>query len=228
MVGMFAAQAIGCFGMAVLLVVAGRRLARLTWVATAGLASAAIVGYVVVRSVPMPDLEDRIGAWLDPAGIVALTVEVLLVGVCARGIPLLGTELRERVPARRPTKPAAAGLVGVALALGVLPLAAPAVSQAHGGDGEDASGFPSATQPDHQPSRQPEQALAPARRSFAQRDAQRVSTAAHADGDHASFDGWVVALLGRGHSSVLGYRGCAAVAPHRTGRRTGVSEAGAL
>lgn len=76
-------------------------------------------------------------------------------------------------PARRPTKTAAAGLVGVALALGVLPLAAPAVSQAHGGDGEDASGFPSATQPDHQPSRQPEQALAPARRSFV---AARCST----------------------------------------------------
>lgn len=198
MVGMFAAQAIGCLGMAVLLVVAGRRLARLTWVATAGLASAAIVGYVVVRSVPMPDLEDRIGAWLDPAGIVALTVEVLLVGVCARGIPLLGTELRERGQRSGRPRPPPPGWWEWRWPSACCPWPPRLSARLTVATGRTRA----ASLPRPSPTTSPAASLnrrsrRPAGRS-SQRDAQRVSTAAHADGDHASFDGWVVALLAVG------------------------------
>lgn len=49
------------------------------WAATAGLAAAVIVGFVVNRTVGMPGATDDIGNWGEPLGLASLVVEALVV-----------------------------------------------------------------------------------------------------------------------------------------------------
>ena len=53
------------------------------WAATAGLTAAVIAGYVINRTVGMPNATGDIGNWLEPIGLASLAVEgfVLLLAV---------------------------------------------------------------------------------------------------------------------------------------------------
>jgi hypothetical protein len=90
----------------VLLTVAGILLAVLlleddepwVWWATGGVAVAALLGYLLSRTVGLPQLHDDIGAWNDPLGTLAITCEALMLG-CALVRALLPT--RRRVAPRR-------------------------------------------------------------------------------------------------------------------------------
>jgi hypothetical protein len=70
----------------VLLTIAGLFLAVLltvrpeepVWVATGVVAVLALVGYVLSRTVGLPQIGDDVGAWGDPLGIVAVTCETLM------------------------------------------------------------------------------------------------------------------------------------------------------
>ena len=75
----------------VLLVVAGFYLAvrlvvdpdELVWAATGGVAALALLGYVLSRSVGLPQIGDDVGAWADPLGITAVSCEVLMIVAAA-------------------------------------------------------------------------------------------------------------------------------------------------
>ena len=85
----------------VLLTVAGILLAVLlldddepwVWWATGGVALAALAGYMLSRTVGLPQIRDDVGAWDDPLGTVAITCEGLMLG-CAL--------VRAALPVRRP------------------------------------------------------------------------------------------------------------------------------
>jgi MFS family permease len=78
---------------------AGRHVERA--LRAAGLLSAlTIIGYVLSRTVGLPQLEDDVGAWMDPAGIVSLLVEVTLVGLAVPALPLPELEVRREPHAR--------------------------------------------------------------------------------------------------------------------------------
>ena len=110
---------------AALLLLDGRR-APIAWRIALALSLGAIVGYLLSRSIGLPQLADHVGRWADPAGLAALTFEVASV--------LLATGAVARIPSDR-MAPAA-----FSLAVGVLGLAAVAAGAAHphgtGGHGE--------------------------------------------------------------------------------------------
>ena len=55
----------------------------------AGMLSAlTIVGYVLSRTVGLPQLEDHVGMWMDPVGIASLAAETTLVVLAVRALPL--------------------------------------------------------------------------------------------------------------------------------------------
>ncbi|MGW3658787.1 hypothetical protein ACWD6R_25295 [Streptomyces sp. NPDC005151] len=62
-----------------------RRHDRRVWLAAIVLAAAALLGYVVSRSIGLPGATDDIGNWLEPLGLASLFVEgvVVLLGVSA-------------------------------------------------------------------------------------------------------------------------------------------------
>lgn len=62
---------------AVLLLLA-RRPAVLGWVIALGVAVGPIVGYLVTRSIGLPNYTDDIGNWTEPLGLASLAVEGLL------------------------------------------------------------------------------------------------------------------------------------------------------
>ena len=51
----------------------------LVWLASAGMTIAAVLAYVLSRSIGLPQIGDDIGNWLDPLGLAALSVETLTV-----------------------------------------------------------------------------------------------------------------------------------------------------
>ncbi len=71
----------------VLLTIAGFYLAvrltldpdELVWTATGVVAVLALVGYVLSRTVGLPQIGDDVGAWGDPLGITAVTCEAVMV-----------------------------------------------------------------------------------------------------------------------------------------------------
>lgn len=56
-----------------------RRDDRRVWGATAGLAGAVLIGFVVNRTVGMPGAMDDIGNWLEPLGLASVFVEGVVV-----------------------------------------------------------------------------------------------------------------------------------------------------
>jgi hypothetical protein len=54
---------------------------RLSWVAAAGVAASALVGFVVNRTVGLPNAVDDIGNWTEPLGLASLFVEGVTVAV---------------------------------------------------------------------------------------------------------------------------------------------------
>jgi membrane protease YdiL (CAAX protease family) len=67
------------------------------WAVAGGLALSVIVGYVISRTIGLPNSADDIGNWLEPLGLASLFVEAGVVGVS--GLVLLD---RARVTAGRP------------------------------------------------------------------------------------------------------------------------------
>ena len=53
------------------------------WLLGILVAGGAFVMYVVSRTIGLPGLEDDVGEWFDPAGILALIVEALFIGLYA-------------------------------------------------------------------------------------------------------------------------------------------------
>lgn len=60
-----------------------RRRGRSVFLASAGLAAAVILGYVVNRTVGMPNATDDVGNWLEPLGLASLVVEAAVVWFAA-------------------------------------------------------------------------------------------------------------------------------------------------
>lgn len=71
----------------VLLAVAGFYLAirlavdpdELVWAATGAIAGLAVVGYVLSRTVGLPQIGDDVGAWGDPLGVTAVSCELVMI-----------------------------------------------------------------------------------------------------------------------------------------------------
>ena len=88
----------------VLLSITGVLLAQLlissddheVWIATGAVAALALLGYVLSRSVGLPQIHDEVGAWRDRLGLVAVTSEALMLG-CAAARMRISTRPR-RVP----------------------------------------------------------------------------------------------------------------------------------
>lgn len=53
--------------------------------ASAALAAAVLIGFIVNRTVGMPNAKDDIGNWSEPLGLASLFVEAITVWVTARG-----------------------------------------------------------------------------------------------------------------------------------------------
>jgi hypothetical protein len=78
--------AVAFFSLSLAAIVLGVLLNRLwwqpqLWVAAAVLAALPMVGFALSRAVPLPGLEDHVGQWLEPLGIVALVFEVCLLAL---------------------------------------------------------------------------------------------------------------------------------------------------
>ena len=87
---------IGAALIGVLLLASGRYL-RATWKATAVLSALTIAGYIVSRSVGLPQIPGHIGDWTEPAGIASLVYETAAIGL-AVGC-LAGASARRRAVA---------------------------------------------------------------------------------------------------------------------------------
>ncbi len=63
---------------------------RLSLLAAAGLAASAFAGYVVNRTVGLPNAMDDIGNWVEPIGLASLVVEGIVVVAATCGALLAG------------------------------------------------------------------------------------------------------------------------------------------
>ena len=62
------------------LLVTGRN-AALVWPLAGAVGALPLIGYVLSRSVGLPQLEDHVGDWLNPAGVASLVFEAVLVAI---------------------------------------------------------------------------------------------------------------------------------------------------
>jgi hypothetical protein len=79
MAALFEALIAACALLTPALLLARPPLLRYVWMAAGLLAAATIAGFVLSRTVGLPQLEDHVGRWSEPAGIVSLVVEAALV-----------------------------------------------------------------------------------------------------------------------------------------------------
>jgi hypothetical protein len=73
---------------------------RLSWLAAAGVAASALVGFVVNRTVGLPNAMDDIGNWTEPLGLASLFVEATTVAVSLAALAATRSLTTVR-PARR-------------------------------------------------------------------------------------------------------------------------------
>ncbi len=76
--GLFIALSVASLGVAALMLY---RDDPPVWTAAGGLAAAAIVAYVLSRSVGLPMMSDDIGDWLNPLGVGAVCAEAITVAL---------------------------------------------------------------------------------------------------------------------------------------------------
>ncbi len=62
------------------LLVSGRSL-RTAWVLALGVGAGPLVGYVLSRGPGMPDYTDDRGNWTEPIGVIAVTLELVLIAL---------------------------------------------------------------------------------------------------------------------------------------------------
>ena len=60
----------------------GRNDAML-WLTAGAVAVMPLIGYLLSRSVALPKLEDHVGDWLNPAGVISIAAEAVLVALSA-------------------------------------------------------------------------------------------------------------------------------------------------
>ena len=66
---------------ALAILLASGREAAIVWPLAGVVAALPLSGYVLSRSVALPQLEDHVGDWLNPAGIASLVFESILVAL---------------------------------------------------------------------------------------------------------------------------------------------------
>lgn len=74
------------------------RHTRLAFQAAGALAAATVAGYVLSRTVGLPQLEDHVGMWMDPIGIASLLFEASIVGLALHVAPLPVPRHRRSTP----------------------------------------------------------------------------------------------------------------------------------
>jgi hypothetical protein len=79
---------------------------RSIWLAAAGLAASAIAGYVISRTVGLPNATDDIGNWTEPLGLASLFVEGTVVGVSLYGLIVESVQPAAAVAVRAAHAPA--------------------------------------------------------------------------------------------------------------------------
>jgi hypothetical protein len=55
----------------------------IVWSTAGAVAAMPLIGYVLSRSVGLPQLEDHVGDWLNPAGVVSIAAEAVLLALSA-------------------------------------------------------------------------------------------------------------------------------------------------
>ena len=63
---------------------------RAAWTCAAALSASTIVGYVLSRTVGLPQLEDHVGMWWDPWGVAAIVCELGVIALALRRVPAAG------------------------------------------------------------------------------------------------------------------------------------------
>ena len=102
MAWMYIGLMIGCIFVAAELVRTGSRLA---WAAAGGLAASAAIGYVLTRTVGLPQAHGDVGNWSEPLGLASLLAEGLLVVLSAA---MVTARRALRVPVAQPAAARAA------------------------------------------------------------------------------------------------------------------------
>jgi hypothetical protein len=82
---LFIALTVACVACAALLLLHDNPL---TWTVTGGVSALAVIGYVLSRTVGLPQIGDDVGNWSDPLGAVALLTEGLTVVLAALALRL--------------------------------------------------------------------------------------------------------------------------------------------
>ncbi len=85
---MYVALMVGTLVVAAALLHTRRRAA---WLAAAGLAAGALVGYVINRTVGLPNATGDIGNWTEPIGLASLFVEGVVLATSVDGYRLAST-----------------------------------------------------------------------------------------------------------------------------------------
>jgi hypothetical protein len=98
MAAMFCALIVASLVLAAALTL-GRHV-QLALLAAGMLSALTIIGYVLSRTVGLPQLEDHVGMWMDPVGIASLFVEATLVGLAIPALPLPALDARAERPTR--------------------------------------------------------------------------------------------------------------------------------
>ena len=81
------------------IVLASRPSPEIVWPLAGAVAALPLTGYVLSRSVALPQLEDHVGDWLNPAGLASLVFEAVLIAL----------SVIQLFPRRRPAKVRAGG-----------------------------------------------------------------------------------------------------------------------
>lgn len=74
---------------------------RLSWVAAAGVAASALIGFVINRTVGLPNAMDDIGNWTEPLGLASLFVEGVTVAVSVAALAATRSPATVRGTSRR-------------------------------------------------------------------------------------------------------------------------------
>jgi hypothetical protein len=86
---------VGYIALIVTAVLAGTLLvhsnSRVGWTLAGGAALGTIVGFILTRTVGLPQSTDDIGNWLEPMGLASLFVEAIVVGVAAYALSTMNS-----------------------------------------------------------------------------------------------------------------------------------------
>jgi hypothetical protein len=77
-----------------LLLATGRNVA-LVWPLAGAVGALPLIGYLLSRSVGLPQLEDHVGDWLNPAGVASLVFEAVLVAISVSHLSHAGSGSRQ-------------------------------------------------------------------------------------------------------------------------------------